>query len=354
MIYVTDRSAVEADDTCGAKFWWNRKEGGAGISPVTAHEALTVGAEVHEDLAFVAELGDLGELGAYIESIRASSETHTQKQNELLHRRLGWIASYGLFIEPRIRAQGWENVQVEAELILDRDPLWIATTPDRVLKRGNQYIYREYKSTISSSGSWLDSWRYAIQLHIGMKAVEEDLGVKVAYAQIMGLMKGFERDGKLTHPYVWGYYNPSTERWTHDYNLARSSAWNPRPVWEYPGGTLEWVRLCGEDVANAQFPHTAPVFLNDRMLESWVARVAARQSQIAAVESACREDLKARAIYFEQRTKNCRPPFGGACEYLMACWNASIGQDPLGSGQYVKRVPHHDVEMILKRVTTND
>jgi hypothetical protein len=57
--------------------------------------------------------------------------------------------------------------------------------------------------------------------------------------------------------------------------------------------------------------------------------------------------LEVRQVHFPQIEKNCEPPFGDACPYRSACWVASINTDPIKSGLYVERVPHHEIEIML-------
>jgi hypothetical protein len=351
-IYVTDRSAADLDDKCGMAFWWNRIQDDIGIVPASEHDALTVGKEIHDDLQRIAEAEDPAEEAEKIAAqVTQVPDGALPLAKEKAYRRAGWAIAFALYIEPTIR-KNWENVRVEGELILDRTPLWVPVTPDRVLRHKEQrglYQYKEYKSSITANKNWLDSWRYSIQLQIGLKAIEEETGIKPGYAQIMALIKGDERDGRLRHPYTWGYYNSSTREWTHDYAKARSSAWDLRPVWEFPEGISGWVKHCGNEVAESQFPHTPPVTLNERMLNLWVARKQARMQQINIVRESCKVDPVMRNVFFEMRTNQCRPAFGAPCPYQMACWNSGVNKNPLGSGEYVKRTPHHEVEILLRK-----
>lgn len=356
IIYLTDRSAAETDDTCGMRYWLNRLEGPAkkGIVPVNEPLALMIGRESHEDLALIATMPDISEqaISAAVEDILSGlsdEDKQFPRKMEMLYRRLGWFIAWGLYIESQVRVK-WRTLQIEHELILDRDPLFVAVTPDRVLESIHHgfKVYWEYKSTISAKKQWMDSWLYQIQLHLGLAAVQEELGEKLKFGQIIGLQKGYtsQSDGRLMHPYAWGYYNAKTGSWTHNYLNAHGMDWSPRPVWDYPGGLIKWVQLCGEDVAKNQFPFTQPVFLNERLLDEWIMRRTAREQQIRVVEPTCRESLRQRSIFFERRLSKCRPAWGDACPYLLACHNAEVAKDPASHPDYVQRIPHHDVELI--------
>lgn len=344
IIYLTDRSAAETDDTCGMKFYWNRKHNGIGMVPKEDQLALRLGAELHEDMAELAFAEDpQAWLTAKVQHEVASLKSG--KELEYQYRRLGWLAGWVHFVEPGIRAR-YQDIGIERELALDRTPLVVAVTPDRVLRdrQDGSLVYFEYKSTISASQKWLSSWNYMIQLHIGMQAIAEELNEPVKFAQIIGFMKGQEREGLLNHPYVYAYRRG--DEWTDDYNKARSAGWEKAGVWDYPGGIEAWVLQCGADVARQQFPFTAPVFLNLKMLDEWVARRTHREEVVSNYFAYGGESVPGRrGLTFEKRTSKCRPAWGDACPYIRACWNASVEQDPLASGEFLKRVPHHDLEM---------
>lgn len=355
IIYLEDRSGAATDDKCGYKYWLNRKAGpeGKGLVPAKEEFALMVGRETHSDLAAIADMDDISpeHLQSVCDDITSQlteDDKNDQRKMEILYRRLGWLVGFALFVEPKIR-EIYDNVGVEDELILDRNPLWVPFTPDRVLRNRatGRLEYREYKTTIASNQKWMHSWFFAIQLHIALAGLNEELESEtVHFAQVMGLMKGYESaaDHRLVHPYVWGYYNATQEKWSCEYQ--RGGEWTPMPVWEFPKGIVAWVQACGEDIARIQFPHTPPVFLNERMLEKWVSRRLNRQRNISYVEKACREDPKIRDIHFEQKTDQCRPGFGDPCAYLRICWNAEDDANPMRSGEYVSRQPHHAVEIV--------
>lgn len=352
--FLTNRSEAEIDDTCGMKYWWYKKEGGKGIVPKNEAIHFLIGRETHLDLATVAEMENISPkllqaLATEILAPLTEMDRLNRGKMELLYRRLGWLVAWALYIEPRIRTD-YEDIGIEKEIVLDRSPLWVATTPDRLLQHRKTRVihYREYKTTIRADRKWQDSWRFAIQIHIGLKAAREETKEDVAFGQVVGLLKGSASflDGHLVHPYVWGYYNRKADSWEHEYDKARGNDWEKMPIWEYPGGIVEWVQRCGQDVALAQFPHSSPVFLDDRMLSDWVSRRLARERHIAQVETCAQRNIPVRSIHFERRTRSCRPPFGDACPYLPCCWNAVVEKDPLSSGLYVARVPHHELETI--------
>lgn len=354
LIYLTDRSGAETDDTCGMRFWFNRKAGAKkrGIVPKEEAEALAIGRTIHEDMVTIGEMPDLRAeaVREVIEDIlqRIKPDTTDVKRMEILYRRLGWIAAWALFLEPVVR-QHWETLHIEHEMILDRDPLYVAFTPDRLLRHKvhNYTRYMEYKSTITAQKKWIDSWPYAIQIHIGLAGVKEEYPeYNIKYATVVGMMKGSRSmvDHRLIHPYVWGWYNRSTNKWTHKYDEGRKAGYEQMPIWEHPDGLVNWVLTCGDECARLQFPHTAPIFLNETMLNGWVERRMRRETEIHLVDQSCREDFTTRQVHFPQISKQCRPAFGDSCPYLRGCWVANY--DIENDEDFVERTPHHDVEIV--------
>lgn len=344
--FYLDRSGAELDDKCGRAFYNNRLLGGIGIVPHEEALALRVGGEIHEDAAQIAAMEDLSPNAVADQVAKTLGQLQPDaplSDLEIAYRRAGWFVALGLYNEPRVRYL-FTTVQTEAELILDREPLWMAVTPDRVLQHKEQgwRYYRELKSTISASNKWLKSWHRRAQLHTSMAALNEE-GIHVEFAQIMGLMKGDYREGLLRHPYVYAYYNTATREWTHE--PKRGGNWILAPTWEYPGGIVEWVQRCGEEVASAQFPHTEPIFLDMDLVEDFIARRTHRAQEIAAWQD--RGSPPGDMVWlFEKRTQNCIPAFGDPCPYNPICWNPSWRNNPQDHPEFKPRDPHHLIEKL--------
>lgn len=341
-VFITDRSAIETDWHCGMAYWWNRLEGERGIVPVQEMKYFQIGREIHEDLAFIGQAKDIsvGALEEFLTTIHQPTSGMAVDLEPWI-RRLGWIAAFTLYIEPVIR-RDWNTVGIEREIVLDRDPLWLGLIPDRVLesKSDGKLAYREWKSVGAVTPGWVASWPTAVQVHAGIKAIEEELGRRVAYGQIQGLYKGYEKGGLLRHPYVWAYTDGT------NWQVEWKKGWSLAPIWEFPGGIIEWVMKLGSEVALDLFPMSAPIFVDERLLDSMVRRRVHREREVREVRDRCQGDWNERVLYFEQRFKNCRPVVGSPCAYLPACFNASVNKDPLGSGLFVPRTPHHELEII--------
>lgn len=334
-VYLTDRTSIETDWECGMRYWWFKKEGGTGIEPKVKPPYFVEGAEIHRDLVEVAQDTPLATILENIPAFQAKNPT--QIELEVASRRAGWVAAFALFQEPFIRSLG-EPISVEKEFILDRNPLYVAYTPDRILKRDNKLRYIEYKSAGRLTGNWAVHWPYAIQLHIGLAGIEEEFRLSSSCGNVLGFYKGEQRDGRLTHPYVWAYRRGA--EWSSGYK----SGFEHAPVWEYPEGMIGWVTRLGQEGAGKVMSWSEPVYLDRRYLESIIQRRISREAEIVQWASQASISREVREQVFEQRTIHCRPVIGPACPYLAACFDAAVNLNPTGTGLYVKRSPHHEAE----------
>lgn len=343
-IFLTDRTSIETDWACGMRRWWRNEFGGTGIVPATAASALTEGADLHEWLARVAVTSDPREI------VRAlpPAPVGDQVALEVWCRLVGWVTAFALFVEPRLR-EDYDTVQVEGELVYQADPLWIACTPDRVLRRkrapeAGKLVYLEYKSTGAfNTASWCEYWPHAVQLHTGLAALAQEHGPDaIAWAQVQGFTKGTWREGKLRHPYTYAYTNGS------DWTAAWTRGWDLASVSEYPGGPAAWAEHLGAGMAAEVLPLTRAVFLDERIVARVVAERTERERLVAAVRDQAATDPDFRARVFPMNLAACRPMIGAPCAYQACCWNASVEADPLASGAFVPRVPHHDIEGVVK------
>lgn len=337
LIYLTDRTTVETDWECGMKRWWYKEEAGTGIVPLLTPAALLEGGEVHEAFAAVASLPDLRDLGDIL-----PQPPSAQVDLETWARLVGWMTALAQWVEPRWREEG-TTLAVEREYVLDRDPLWFACTPDRVNQRPDgSLVYREFKSTnAKDTTKWAAYWPTAIQLHVGILALMEAEGASRVTAQVTGMTKGYEMKGLLRHPYTYAYVGPNGQ-WQREYKYG----WDLVGTWEYPGGPRAWALHLGEATAQEVFPQSHVVYLNRRLVDQMLAQRLEREREVAHVRAMCQRDPNMRARYFEQRFTKCRPSFGFQCSYLSACHNASVAANPLLSGEYTRRVPHHDLERV--------
>ena len=342
LTFITDRTSIETDWTCGQKRWWMLHEGGRGIVPVNTPAPLRDGIAIHASLAALLENNEL--------ILPPPPTDGDQEEMEAWAREVGWLVAFHTYAWPKWFAPFYDVVAIEQEQVLDRPGIWIAFTADIVLrnKTTGKLLVVDFKSVGNLSREWVESWGFAPQMHLNGIGVEEELKQPVSAVQVIGLQKGQWRDGKIRHPYVWAYSDG--ERWSTDWKKG----WGLRPLWEYGSGGVEgvreWVLLQGEGVGLSQFPLAVPVVPSRRVVERLVQDRLKREDEVNQFfQDAPNMDPEVRQAefrkVFESRFKNCRPSYGPGCDYLSACWNADVNADPIGSGLFKERIPHHNVEV---------
>jgi hypothetical protein len=207
---------------------------------------------------------------------------------------------------------------------------------------------------------------------------EKVMGVIMIY-----LLKG-KRYESFSHPGRWEQHSPLIRAYrklvgtTYEYapslyfnNPSNKSGkgrlgkgWEPFTVWdcEEVGGIKGWIeRLAdpninvgmGEDVIANSFKIPAPYFRNQEHIDSWVRQAKQIEQDIQTklllvvnnpTVPYSNLSLAEKLDYtFPQRRKGCHYPVD--CEMLDICYNSEIFNDPIGSGKYQYRKPHHKVEL---------
>lgn len=141
--------------------------------------------------------------------------------------------------------------------------------------------------------------------------------------------------GKQSSPFCYAYKragNPpfTEEQISYDYKAG----FKRFPVWELPGGVRAWVDKMPADVLAAQFPMTAPIFVDERLVEGFFKQTLARERTIQAGG-----DLD---VVYPQRFDQCVPYFGKPCQFRPICHGGV--DNPLEDG-FTYREPHHEAEL---------
>ncbi len=341
-VYLTDRTTIETDWTCGRKRFYYKEYRGRGIVGKSDARYYKEGKEIHHDLALLAE----GKGEAALEGIIASQPSDGDRSAlESWTRRLGWFIAARDHLFPMLM-RDYEVVMVERELVLESGPLWVANTADLVLreKATGKLIVVDYKTVGMLGKGWMDHWQFAIQMHINIEAVEKETGEEVSHAQVIGLRKGYMGEGQVRHPFTYAYVNKRGQwhpKWMKDAEMMG--------VWDYPGGPVAYLEALPAATMLEQFVFSAPIIKDSRLLRDLLHDRLRREQEVEAARE-MEDDHPAYDDHmrktFEQRFDKCRPTVGSACPFLPICHNAEVGKDPLGSGLFVVREPHHPIELV--------
>lgn len=339
-----DRSRIEADWDCPRRRYWSTEydTGGPhkGITPVGELPYLTFGTAIHTAMANVL-MGvlDHDSIATILRHSLASQPTESQN----LAEGLFWAFTRTIW-------QDWQAeydvIGIEQECSLPIGPhVEMMLRPDVCLRHkvSGAYIYPDFKSTGFKTKNWLDGWNYATQLQTGCAGLSAALGQPVEGAIVIGLYKGYYKDYKQRSPFTWIYSYPGypDQGIGAQYNVEWCRGWNLVETHTFPGGLKAWVASLPDEVLREQLPITGLIPFNPHTLQNFVTQQTLREARIAGFHAGTLslEDV------FPMHVKSCRPLFGAACPFLQACHAPTVGTDPVGSGLYVPRVPHHNPEL---------
>lgn len=206
--------------------------------------------------------------------------------------------------------------------------------------------------------------------------VRKIMGIRFCYL-VKGIRKKPEYNADESTPYITysplirGYKNisPSGISYAHSWfypdmnNKSGKSAlgkgWEPFNVWESEISMKDWINALHQnqiqpEVGNVLRANTITppeYFRDDKDVELAIKEVIAQEYNIAkaleALEEAPSSIMISEEIFnsvFPHNRKSCYYYYGDPCPYLALCWKPEVGADPIGSGLYQIRVPHHEYE----------
>lgn len=352
-----DRSRVVCDWTCPRRRFWNYEFEGKGLVPRRAPIALEDGTQVHEGIANILLGGDVRAaafgamtqvraaiLGDRIAEAGLTPEHYAEEQAHLVG---GLILAWDRVVKPRLLAEFTVHRVEESILYRFRD-LGLMVKPDLLAKRiaDDTLWYWEWKTSGIMSASYFESWFYAVQLQATLKAIREALGEDLQGATIHVLNKGQQREGKQLSPFTYAY--EKNGRVGYEYLPGSRRV----PVWTLENfDIVRWVGQMPQDVIEAQFGETPPIFYNEMIATEFFEQRAIREKVIRQDRDYLKsEDTKPAFVTltlresFPQNFSACRPAFGPGCSYRNLCFIPQVAADPLASGEFTWRTPHHVLE----------
>ena len=236
---------------------------------------------------------------------------------------------------------------------------------DALLRRkldGKLFI-ANWKTVGSADFRWYQGWEVDMQILTETLAVETRLGERLGGVIVEGLIKGARykvknKEGEVTgyrqgSPLIYGYKhpgNPPIDPPAYDFNYTKRKGWSRFKVWEEEelGGVSGWVDWLPEELLESQFAVVPPLLRDAAAIESKVRQIVAIERQIylgkMTYEQAKSEEEKLIVLdnMFPQNEHNCIWP--SRCQMYEMCWTGGVSDDPIGSGLFRARVPHHPQE----------
>jgi hypothetical protein len=271
-------------------------------------------------------------------------DTYAKEQATLVE---GLIRGYHKHVWPKLLVKYPTIVGVEQEATyVMADGIEFIARPDLLMADAQGGIhYIEFKSTSSKKPEWVNSWDTAVQLHSSVKAVEATTGILPEDVTIVGFYKGYVSYGRQNSPFAYGYKRSGNPPFTQDQiQYDYKAGFKKFEVWSMEGGCKAWIDSMPESVLADQFPMTAPIYINEDLINGFFDQRTRREQDIQyAVESMDTVEPKdvLLAKYFPQRFDACAPAWGYGCEFKKLCFG--FVQDPTSEG-FTLRIPHMEAE----------
>jgi hypothetical protein len=187
-------------------------------------------------------------------------------------------------------------------------------------------------------------FQHSTLFHAQMAAVEAEFGEPCIGFMYEGIYKGYQEQKvhkdlgykRQMSPLIYAYY-------TEDDGLSgmKLSADNwrtgrPTLLCDLPMSIKDYVYNLEEAIQQKQFVIPPPLGIDPRKVARWREQVPAEEARW----------LNPKAP-FAQNDGHCfRYGIKRHCQYLKACYSEAVRADPLGSGDYVVREPHHEGERL--------
>jgi hypothetical protein len=359
--------------------------GGKGLQRTVASLPLINGDFVHKALACLVQGEDMdGVLEALANQYRAEMQGRTVHGeldlefliNEQLTLLEGLVRAWGRVRLKAVLAE-YDIVDVEREVEWEMAPgIIVMLRMDLVLrrKRDKLLFVKDYKTVGTLYDDWAKKFEHDTQLLCYTLAAESIYKEPIGGLLMEGLIKGRRAKEKaVTSPFhglmiqqsplCYAYKVPVAKGHNHFvYERGWSRGAEKVPVWEMPGGIEHWLATEWSDLDCQELfvplPAIKPV---RRDAERWLAQMTHQedmvQSDVSYVEERRVEweaqqtddawDAYQDALntYFPQNQNHChRYSFNHPCPNEQMCFTEEVETDPIGSGLYQVRVPHHSTE----------
>ena len=382
MAWYIDRSRIQAYQDCKRLRFLNYHWRGRGLERRALGLPLLNGQQLHQGLAAL----------LCGESIDATITTIGTTYRNIVHTRgihledptaVDFLVAEQLaLLEGLLRA--WAAVRFPAlcaeydVVAIEKEQPWTITPGlidmvrcDALVRRKSDGVLfiLEFKSVATASEGWIESWQHNSQLLANTRAVETLYQEPVGGILIEGIVKGRRAmdkgamspfKGLITQqsPLCYGYRQREKVTNSYIYDTSWSAKAEKFAVWEQMPIT-QWLafHLTEADKA-ALFVQIPPLRPTNRDLQRWERQTIAQErmveadvAEVLAVQQFQDDDIDRDALdnvldeHFPQNHNHCFRYFGHPCAFEKLCFNPQVAEDPLGSGLYQVRIPHHPTEV---------
>lgn len=378
LVWPIDRSRIVAFQDCPRKRYWSYHHGGKGIRRKENALPLVTGIAVHQALeGFLIGLpvdeAIAGALSSYSQSVEEKGLQHGIKPEPWFLKEQLWMLecvmrAWHHHRLPKILEE-YEVVSVEQEVTNNLLP-WMpqmVRLDALVRHRQTQALeILEFKTCSYPSFDWGQQWERNVQILANTLAVEATRGDRCEGVKIEGIVKGMRKtetaasspfNGKRIQasPYCYAYRSQDdfgNPAYSKEYKAGK--AWRKVALYDEPGLTPEqWVATFTSSELDDLFVPLPAIRPVPSQMARWERQTVEQEKRLAAALARFNElndaGLRDEAemvldAHFPLHDSACKK-YGSSCEFEDACFDETIGSDPVGSGLYEERTPHHATEI---------
>ena len=329
----TDHSRTVTDQICPRCRYWEYEYEGRGLGPIEKAIELSFG----------------GAVATMAEAIRKGEPTPTYDGP------LPWSSLYAGLAEA-YRTRVWPQWLEQYDLLctefectnpLSPDVTYQARPDAIVYRRADQtYWYIQDKTSSLSPEHFTQGWDKHAELHATCVTIEKALGLTMTGSLVQGWYKGYLKTGTLYSPLAYCWLKP-----------GQPGVGKPQPSFEYRAGwprvpitdldVAAWVKSLPDALIQQQFPVTQPILLRRDLAQTYYDQVLHRELEIKLWRDDCTLDEASRRAKFPMHFQHCDEygKYKRPCTYRECCWAPTVTRDPVGSGLFVARTPHHQAEL---------
>lgn len=343
----TDRSRIATYQKCPRKRWlhYHAGEEGLGYERVSLSLPLAAGQFFHSVAAVVLKGGDpalaIADAIATFRSdvaARGIEGVYSAEEEAYMLEALAWM-----WVKRRLPAilDEYDVVETEKEYLWPiGDGIDVMVRCDCLLRRkaDKALFLLEFKTTRAFTPLWASQWNFNSQINSNLQAMEEIKGERVEGVIIEGLLKSpmlarywVKPDGTISLKGHRGWELHEAKE------LGAPKEWAEHPI---------WTDMDRDSLFNTLMPKR-PV---TAQLQRWRRQTVAQEDHIAGAVLMVRglsgePELQQAALDagFPMYDDACMT-YGHPCDFMDICYKEEVRLDPVGSGLYMVRVPHHAPE----------
>lgn len=290
----------------------------------------------------------------------------------------GLVRAWNAVRLPALRRE-YDVVDVEKEIAWDVTPdIRLMVRMDAVLRRkvDGLLFVKDYKTVSAIYDDFGKKFEHDSQLLCYTLAAEAIYGEPIGGLLMEGVIKGKRAKDRASYsPYrdeiiqqsalCYAFKSPTKDGFPL-YERSWSRGAEKIPVWEMPGGIERWLATEWSPL-DMQELFVTPLAIKPmrRDLERWQRQTIAQELRIQqdvaeaeglfnALLTCTDDDETAEKIWdqyqrvldslFPQNHNHCFRYFGYPCAMERLCFTEAVENDPLNSGFYETRIPHHPTE----------